>query len=157
MNRIVIFFASIVLSVGLLSCSNEDPAEPMHVDSKNVATVKGIAHATLDEGKSDTQYAPSGTKVFLKVSYSALSSLATTGDYLMETTVESNGAFTFKDVPVSNQGSSVSVSGDQFTASVRLADSKNETKKFSVSSQSVSLLVGSTGYVTLDYSGSKYE
>ena len=161
MKKVINFFAMavVVLSLGLTGCGKEDTAEPLNVDANKVATVKGIAHARLDQVTTSTspQYAPSGTKVFLKVKYDALSSLAETGDYLMVTTVGSDGAFTFEKVPVANGGSTATISGDQFTASVKIADDKSQNQKFVVSNATASLLIGSTGFVALEYTGSAFE
>lgn len=157
MKKVFSFFvlAAVVL---LTSCGKEDTAEALNVDASKVATVKGIAHAQIDQTNTGTEYVPAGTKIFLKVNYSNLSSFANAGVYSMETTVGANGSFSFENVPVSNMGSSAVISGDQFTTSVKLSGDKTETQKFSVANQSVSLNVGSTGYVTMDYNfGSTFQ
>ena len=159
MKKVINFFAMavVVLSLGLTGCGKEDTAEPLNVDAKKVATVKGIAHAKLDHPSGSMQYAPSGTKVFLKVDYTELSSLAEGGVVLMEATITNNGSFTFENVPVSNEGSVVTISGDQFQATVKMTTDKNENQKFEANSTSASLEVGSTGFVTLSYIGTAFE
>ena len=158
MKKVSNFFAVavVVLSLGLTSCGKEDTAEPLKVDANKVATVNGIAHATLDQTSTSRQYAPSGTKVFLKVEYKALSSLAKDGVVLMETTVGSNGSFSFENVPTANGGSKATITGDQFTASVKTSgDSQNQ--KFKADAATADLLVGSSAFVTLGYAGTAFE
>jgi hypothetical protein len=74
----------------------------------------------------------------------------------METAIGANGAFTFENVPVSNDGTTATVTGDQFTYSVKTATG-NETQKFEAGDEDASLTVGSTGYVQLSYTGSKFQ
>jgi hypothetical protein len=158
MKKVFSFLAmAVVLSLGLNSCGKEDTAEALNVDTSKVAKVTGFATAELDNTNSSEEYVPSGTKVFLKVSYSALSSTAGGGTYLMETTIGANGAFTFENVPVSNDGTTATVTGDQFTYSVKTETAGSETKKFEAKDAPASLNVGSTGYVQLSYTGSTFQ
>ncbi|MDR1673155.1 MAG: hypothetical protein LBS09_06830 [Bacteroidales bacterium] len=158
--------ATLVLSLGLNGCGKEDPAAELNVDRNKVATVSGIAHATLDGISIVKQYAPQGTKVFLKVEYTELSSGASTGVYLLETTVGASGKFEFQNVPVSNNGATVTITGDEFVHSYTMPNpslefpngTKNEMRKYHTSSVYASINVGSTAFVTLEYgTGSLFE
>ena len=154
MKKVFSFFAlaAIMLSTGLTGCSEEDPAKPLVVNTKNTASITGIAHATLDATDSEIQYAPSGTKIYLKTKYSnLLSGGSTTADYVVETTVGNNGNFSV-NVPVSDNGTTYSIVGDTFLAQKTLAsDDKKPYKYTATATTSGSLQVGASAFVAVEY------
>ncbi len=160
MKKVFAFFAltAFVLSMGLTSCSNEDPASELVVNTGKSATINGIAHAKLDATSSDTQYAPSGTKVFLKTAYSNLIPGGSTTDYyVVETTIGDKGAFSVS-VPVSDKGTVYSIQGNEFTTTKKESSTQSGTYKYSAAAiDSPSLQVGATGYVTFDYTDGAYK
>ena len=153
MKKIFSFFAltAMVLSMGLTGCSNEDPAEPLVVNTNKTATINGIAHATLDATSTNVQYAPSGTKIYLKTKYSnLLSNGSTTNDYVVETTVGVNGEFS-ANVPVSDNGTAYTVVGDAFLAQKKFSSGNKPYKYTATPVASSSLQAGASGFVTVEY------
>jgi len=113
-----------LVSVGFASCSKEDPAEKVDFKSYSLeqGTIKGIAKCFSDErlafnSPDVPQYAPSGTVLFLTVTYGALGiENATHGETVkLQATVGANGEFTFSDIPLNRyKATSVTITAQPF-------------------------------------------
>ena len=157
-------FLALATSVGLTSCSKEDPAKA--VDFNNLAlekgSIEGIAFANYDKSSDEPQYAPSGTAIFLTVSYDALGiENADNGETVqLQTTVGANGAFVFTNVPLNRyKATIVKVSGQPFVKGYTYQDGWEDgkpvyaTKKytFTTSPSLTDLQPGGKNFVTITY------
>lgn len=166
-NRIFTGVAILALatSIGLTSCSTEDPAKAVDFESYLLeqGSIEGFAYADYDDSSSDTQYAPAGTKLFLTISYEALGiDNAYNGETVrLQTTVNSSGKFTFSDIPLNRyKATIVRISGQPFVKGYTYYDFYEDEyvtrdHKFSASVELSVLQPGSKNFVTLTYNPSE--
>lgn len=121
MKKVFSFFAlaAIVLSVGLNSCSKDDPADALNVDTERTATLKG--KVLINANETDPRWsAPATVTITATVPYNSLNSKAT-GNYVVPkeniTYTAATGEFTII-APVGVTGSTISVTLDQFPGTV---------------------------------------
>ena len=145
---------ALVTSISLTSCSKEDPAKAVDFNSFELptGTISGIAHATTNGTVSTPQHAPSGTILFLTVSYADLGITGGSSEnYVTTATVGSNGSFTF-NVPTKKDGATnVKISGNSFTASYS-DGSTSKNYVYTTSGTTTTLQPGGKAYVTISYS-----
>ena len=164
---------ALITSVGLTSCSKEDPAKAVDFASYSLSkgTIKGIAYANYNDRPDapSVQYAPAGTVLFLTVYYTDLGiDNAFNGETRqIPATVEDNkGSFTFSEIPLNRYGTTyVTVNAQSYVDDYTLYDRtveingefvslyKTEKWVFTASpmQQSVSLQPEGKNFITLDY------
>jgi len=156
-----------ISSVGLTSCSKEDPANAVDFDSFSLAqgTIEGIAFATYDVSSDapKDQYAPSGTVIFLTVSFNELGiNNAFNGETRqLQATVGSGGKFSFTGIPLNRYNATdVIISGQPFVKGY-ITDGVNDigepvlitkSRVFTAPALPVSIEPGSKEFVTISYS-----
>ena len=114
-----------VLSLGLSSCTKEDPAKPLEVDWNRTGTVEGTILYVNDETTTPKKYAaPSSLEISATIPYSDLNSGAS-GTYSIPksniTYTGSTGKFSVK-VPVGVNGADVTIRVSSFTGTRREDD-----------------------------------
>jgi hypothetical protein len=113
---------TLFLFIGLYSCSNDDPAEPLSVDWKRTATIYGkILIDTNPNASPRTWNTPSEVSFTAFVPYRALNSRASEGYYYIpqdKITYDSSTGIVTVIAPVGLQGAKVTVRFSEFKGKV---------------------------------------
>ena len=119
MKKVFSFFAAtaVMLSVGLSSCAEEDPAKPLEVDWDKVATVKGTIFYVPDANDNKLK-ASSNIKIRATIPYNSIfPGMGFSGNYVIpEGKIDyssSTGEYSFP-VPVEATGN-VTITVEDFT------------------------------------------
>ena len=124
-----LFFAALaaaVMSLGLISCDTDDPAEGLNVNTSRTAEFRGVVLVNANETASynDQKWSAPDEELNIsaRVSYSQLGFGNTGGYYTIPsqniTYVRNTGEYTIIS-PVGLQGSSIEISIDNFKGSVK--------------------------------------
>lgn len=107
------------LSIGMTSCSKEDPATPLEINAAQTATVKGKILINTDENTATPKWAaPGNVQIIATVPYADLNSSAT-GTYMIKDVNFNAMTGEFSIVaPVSANGSVITVKFADFKGQV---------------------------------------
>lgn len=106
-----------VAIISLTSCVKYVTSTPYVINDSITATVSGYAIAPLDLSNSTDEYAPAGTKIYVKVSLDEYNPDAPSDQYKVYTaTVGSNGEYTFT-IPSTSKGVNFTIFGEDFRTS----------------------------------------
>lgn len=179
MKKVFLLFgvAAFMASTVFVGCKKEETSSPVVPDMSKTATIKGKVEANLtivnDTNKgfylngffSDKyEFAPQGTKVFFKIQANQFSgSTVGASEFLMySTVVEGNGEYSI-NVPVTNQGVTITVIPDDFiynqeqakkatiNGAITSVSDGTKRKVYNANTQNISLTNGKTEVVDFQY------
>lgn len=133
MKKVAIFSLAAVLFLGmaLTSCEKYDVSTPYEINDSISATISGYVKAPLDYSDDDEEFAPSGTKIYLKVELTEFNPNAPAGEFkTYSTTVGSNGMYEFT-LPSNENGVSFTIMAEDFRATQVLWDDSTDEVIFS--------------------------
>lgn len=174
MKKVFLLFgvAAFMAATVFVGCKKEDASSPVVPDMSKTGVIKGKIEANLTTvndttpwGVTKWEMAPQGTKIFFKIQANQFSGTTVgASEYLMySTVVDGNGEYTI-NVPVTNQGVSLTIIPDDFiynqeqfkTATingnlVRISDG-TKRKIYNANTQTISLTTGKTEVIDFQYS-----
>ena len=114
----MIFLSLVLLAAFSLtfvtSCEKYEVSTPYEINDSITATLTGIVYADLDLSEAGFEFAPSGTKLFIKVALTQYNPNSPAGEFkTYTTTVGSNGRYTFK-LPSHDKGVNYQIIPDEF-------------------------------------------
>ncbi len=114
-NAFYLFAALLFMGIaGLTSCEKYVASTPYVINDSISATVSGFVKASLDLSNTTTEYAPSGTKVFIKVSLQEYNPNAQAGEFkVYTTTVGTDGKYSF-NLPSNDNGVNFTIYAEDF-------------------------------------------
>lgn len=122
---VMILFMGIILS----SCEKYEKSSSYTIDEESAvkATVEGIVRAELDLTQPGMEFAPSGTKIYIKIAVNEYVPNAPEDRYkIFTTTVGGDGKYSI-EIPSSAKGVNFKIFGDTFRKNVTTSGDPVET------------------------------
>jgi len=153
MKRIIFYSLAAILafSIAFTSCEKYEVSTPYEINDSITATITGYVKAPLDLSDTDEEFAPSGTKIYLKVSLQEFNPNAPQGEFkTYSTTVGSDGTYSFS-LPSNDNGIDFTIIPEDFRTNQIQWDDSSEEVIFSANEHSSTVISNQTYIYDINY------
>lgn len=129
MKKFIFYSVIAILFAGfasLTSCEKYEQSTAYEINDSITATITGYVYADLDLQDTDNEYAPSGTKIFVKIDLQEYNGNASANKQkVYSTTVGSDGKYSFT-IPSNDKGVTFTVVPEKFRTTQTQYDGSTE-------------------------------